>query len=815
METWGVGFALRSRTYVEVPSPAFESRTLLPYRSLMSSPAAPANPSPESTSAGLWSELRARRVPQFVGSYLVGSFVFLQFMDWCAARDFFSADWAILAFRFLALLLPSVILLSWRFGRPGPDQWKKVDKVAVPANVIGAVLLVVFMAVGMPFLRAGQTTVTIEDENGETIQRVVPEADRIKRITGFFFKNDTGDPELDYLVHGLHFMLTYDLGQDMMLSIMSAQYMLADLWRLSPEDPFDIPLLAQRELAENYRCPHFVNGRFAREGEDYVVDVVLYETKSSRKVAEHQYRGKQLPELMDKASVQVRRDLGVPEYHIEESVDLPLAEITSTKPEAFKAYIEGANQLMLRNDYAAAGEALTRARELDPRCGLVPFMLMQVYANGGQAERAPEAMAQTMDLIYTFPERMQFLIKATNYVVQGEQEKRVAILKMWAELYPQDVQASSQLAMTYQQMGDYESAAKVLEEALKIDDNRGEFYIMLGSCYELMGDFDGALDQFKAYTAAYPESTRGLNQEADVYRNTGRYQDAWETYERIVVLEPDNFSTLIDMASVREWEGRFDEALALLAEAEKDAGSVVDQASASGERASLLAELGRIREAIEVHQACTELRKMFDRPFSIAFRGIDLMAYHMRIGDTVQGLTYWQMNKPMFKGIFADGEGFYRAIYGVALENPDTIRLGIEQVQRFSDAFGADPRFLVQMRSELLKLEGKPEEAVALYGAFIENRRGQIYRGRVDLAELQRLAGDLDAAQQTINEVLELLPRYAEALMEAAEIAKARGDAPTARKHLDELLRVWSDADPDFGGLLKAQSLRAELAEAG
>jgi hypothetical protein len=75
----------------------------------------------DAPSPGLWSELRARRVPQIVGSYLVGSFVFLQFLDWCASRDFFSGDWAILAFRFLALLLPSAVLLAWRFGRPGPD----------------------------------------------------------------------------------------------------------------------------------------------------------------------------------------------------------------------------------------------------------------------------------------------------------------------------------------------------------------------------------------------------------------------------------------------------------------------------------------------------------------------------------------------------------------------------------------------------------------------------------------------------------------------------------------------------------------------
>ncbi len=781
----------------------------------MSSPSAPTNAEPQSHKPqGFWSELRARRVPQFVGSYLVGSFVFLQFLDWCASRDFFSGDWAILVFRFLALLLPSVILLSWRFGRPGPDQWKKVDKVAVPANVIGAILLVVFMAFGMPFLRAGQTTVTVEDENGETIQRVVPEADRIKRVAAFFFENRSGDPELDYLRHGLHFLTTYDLSQDMMLSVMSSQYLIAELWRLSPEDPFDIPLLAQREVAEDYQCTHFFNGAFAREGENWEVDLVLYNTKTGRKTAEHQYRGRDLFALIDQASVELRRDLGVPEYHIAESEDLPIAAITSDDLKAYRKYIEGANALLLHNDYANAEKALDEAIALDPRFGLAHFMQMQVYANGGQPERAPEAMDNTMDVLYNFPERMKFLVKATNYVVTGESEKRMAILSMWVELYPQDASGITQLAYSYQQMGDYEAAAGIYEEALKFDDNRGEFLVQLGSCYELMGRFDDALAQYARYTERYPESTKGLKQAADVYRNTGRYAEAWSAYERIMLQEPDNITVQINMAAVREWEGRFDDALALLEQAEEDAASIVDQASAAGERASLLAELGRIREAIVLHEQTTEMRRVFDRPFSLAFRGIDMMSYHMRIGDTATGMQYWRANKPMFSGIFADGEGFYRTVYGVAIENPDTIAAGLEQVQRFSDAFGADPRFLVQMRAEKLRLEGKPDEAAALYGGFIDNRRGQVYRGRVELAELHRLAGDLQTAQSIIDEVLELLPRYAEGLMEAAEIARARGNRKAAAAHLDELLGVWSKADPDFAPLVEAQAMRKEI-EAG
>jgi hypothetical protein len=124
-----------------------------------------------------------------------------------------------------------------------------VDKIAVPANVLAAVALVGFMALGMPFLRAGQTTVTVEDEEGNAIERVVPTERLRQRLAVFFFDNDSGDPALDDLVQGLGFLVQYDLSQDQVMSLVGAQQLWGDLWRVSPEDPLDIPPAARRELA--------------------------------------------------------------------------------------------------------------------------------------------------------------------------------------------------------------------------------------------------------------------------------------------------------------------------------------------------------------------------------------------------------------------------------------------------------------------------------------------------------------------------------------------------------------------------------------
>jgi tetratricopeptide (TPR) repeat protein len=309
-----------------------------------------------------------------------------------------------------------------------------VDKIAVPANVLAAMALVGFMALGMPFLRAGQTTVTVEDEEGNAIERVVPTERLRQRLAVFFFDNDSGDPALDDLVQGLNFLVQYDLSQDQVMSLVGAQQLWGDLWRVSPEDPLDIPPAARRELAEDFRCPHYVSGAFACTGEDWSLTMVLQDTRTSRERARHAYCGPDLFALVDQATVDLRRDLGVPEWHLAETPDLPVADITSRDPEAFRDFLRAVQALMLRNDYGEAERHGLAAVERDPRFGLAWFQLMQVYANGGQ----------------------------------------------------------------------------------------------------------------------------------------GRYEEAWERYERVVLLEPDNTDARLRLADLRDRQGRFDEALVLLDEAERE-----------------------------------------------------------------------------------------------------------------------------------------------------------------------------------------------------------------------------------------------------
>ena len=94
------------------------------------------------------SELFKRRVPQIVGLYLVGCWGVVEFTDWAVEQYVLSPHVTNFVVILLVSLLPSVILLAWRFGAPGDDVWTRTESVVVPLNVIASAALLIFTFTG-------------------------------------------------------------------------------------------------------------------------------------------------------------------------------------------------------------------------------------------------------------------------------------------------------------------------------------------------------------------------------------------------------------------------------------------------------------------------------------------------------------------------------------------------------------------------------------------------------------------------------------------------------------------------------------------
>ncbi|MCS3751083.1 CheY-like chemotaxis protein [Salinibacter ruber] len=139
--------------------PAFQ-RASSPRRSAALGSGAPASPeSPDGSSAQtgpnpertVLDDLLYRRVPQVLAGYLGVTWTLFELAQWLAEQYAVPPRLGRMGLFALLLLLPSVLLITYRHGRPGPDRWTRAEQAGLVGNLVVAtlILLAVFGDVGL------------------------------------------------------------------------------------------------------------------------------------------------------------------------------------------------------------------------------------------------------------------------------------------------------------------------------------------------------------------------------------------------------------------------------------------------------------------------------------------------------------------------------------------------------------------------------------------------------------------------------------------------------------------------------------------
>lgn len=89
-----------------------------------------------------------KRVPQALGLYLLGAWGLIEFLDWAGDRLGIAGPWADFAMISAVVMLPSVILLSYRWGAERSDRTRHMEWIAVIVNIGAAVGLASLIAYG-------------------------------------------------------------------------------------------------------------------------------------------------------------------------------------------------------------------------------------------------------------------------------------------------------------------------------------------------------------------------------------------------------------------------------------------------------------------------------------------------------------------------------------------------------------------------------------------------------------------------------------------------------------------------------------------
>jgi serine/threonine protein kinase/Flp pilus assembly protein TadD len=313
------------------------------------------------------------------------------------------------------------------------------------------------------------------------------------------FANTTGDPVFDST---LKEALAVDLEQSPFLNVLSDRRLNETLKLMGRTSDQRVTRDVGREVCMRTGSKALLVGSIASLGSHYAIVLKAVSCKTGDVLgaaqAEAESREKIL-QTLGEAAATLRGKLGESLASVQK-FDKPLDEATTASLEALQSYTEGDRLAREKGDTDAL-PLLKRAVELDPNFARAYASLGIRYNNLGQATLAIENVRRAYELRDRVSEREKYYISCTYFtLVTGELEKAIQQYELWIRDYPRDYVAETNLGVNYFTMGQFERAAAVPREALRLEpanilscNNLGVAYFSMNRLDEAKSTFDEAL----------------------------------------------------------------------------------------------------------------------------------------------------------------------------------------------------------------------------------------------------------------------------------------------------------------------------------
>ena len=310
------------------------------------------------------------------------------------------------------------------------------------------------------------------------------------------FENRTGDAVFDdTLKQGL----SVQLEQSPFLALVSEHKVIETLKlmgrpagdRLTPE--------VTHEVCQRTGSKAMLTGLIARLDTQYVIGLKAVNCNTGDVLAEAQEQaaGKEaVLKALDNAATNLRGKLGESLGSVQKYAT-PLEEATTPSLEALKAYSLGEKTWHAKGG-AAALPFFRRAVDLDPSFAMAYSALSANYFALNEGGRGDENARKAYELREKVSERERLAIEGTYYLfATGELEKAAQTFELWKQIYPRDSGPYVNLGFISADLGNWDRALEEFRAALRLEPNNGTNYLNLGIAYTTFNRLDEAEAVYK------------------------------------------------------------------------------------------------------------------------------------------------------------------------------------------------------------------------------------------------------------------------------------------------------------------------------
>jgi serine/threonine protein kinase/tetratricopeptide (TPR) repeat protein len=593
------------------------------------------------------------------------------------------------------------------------------------------------------------------------------------------FVNTTADPVFDGT---LKKALAVDLGQSPYLNVFPEQKIRQTLQFMGRSTGDRITSDVGREICQRDGIKAMLNGSIDSVGGQYLVTLEATNVSSGDSLGRQQAQADRKEDVLNAlhtAASKLRGQLGE-SLAMVQKYDMSLSQATTSSLDALKALSLGDAKHNMGEELQSIPD-YQRAIEIDPNFAMAYARLGTVYNNLGQTEQSQQNRQKAFELRDRASEREKLYIMSHYYADSGQLDKGITAYELYRQTYPRDGTPYNNLAVIYNQLGQFDNALENAKRALEIDPDMLNAYGQVGWAYaglnrleEARATVNTAL-QRKGNTTSYHTFLASLDwaegKNAEMEKELQAAATTPDGALNVLGFRAGLTSTRGQMRQSREFTRQAEEAMDRLhlqnhAEAQ---GGLASAEALVGNRAAALSE-----SDVALRGART-LPVMTNVATTYAILGQDQKAnaladeiQHSHPNDTMAV----NVNVPVIRAI-------------TALRSPNPANADSAKAIDFLNT-------------------------AALYGranAGVFYVRGLAYEH----------AGRYPEAQQDLQKVMALKYRtgpdlvYVLAQLELGRLYQKQGDAAKARVAYQDFFAVWKDADPDLPLLHEAQAEYAKL----
>ena len=584
------------------------------------------------------------------------------------------------------------------------------------------------------------------------------------------FVNTTGDSVFDGT---LKQALAVQLEQSPFLNIFADQRVREALRFMNRPPDERVTKQIAREISERQGLKAFLAGSISNFGSHYVITLEAINAQTGDTIALQQAEAEnkeQVLSALGSAATKLREKLGESLASIQK-YDAPISQATTSSLEAFKMFSSGVEQ-QLKGKYLEAIPLFKRATEMDPNFARAYAAMSSMYYNSKQYDLAAEASRKAYELRDRVGENERLYIVQVYYDnVTGELEKYLETLELWKRTYPRDATPHNNLAVKYNDLGQFDKAAEEAREAIRLNPNSASGHSLLAAALLGLNRLDEAIQIIGQAQSQKLETTA---MRRTLYRIAFVQGDAPTMQQQIDWLngKPDEYLAQGWQSETAAFSGQ-------LHKSQQFSNSAFE----SAERRDLKDVAGQIAVASAGRDAlfgdCSRLKQG-------TAMAVDLTRRELTMANTASALATC--------GEFTEAQSI---IAELARRSPtDTVlnKILIPLVQARIELQRKNPAQAIQLLETT-----KPYERQSLFQ--IAYLRGQSYlyqqKGAEAAAEFQKIL-DHRGAQPTS-------PIFPLAHLGLARAAMLQGDTAKARRAYQDFFALWKDADADISILIEAK----------